>query len=289
MVTPTDLAPAADAELEAITPDGSGEEDVPDPEPVVADDIEKDDAPAPDGTPDPLDDVRQRLDEQAQNLEKLTADNQRLRSELGRTQQLERRFEEFSGQNPLAAVDPRLDALEDRQLSMLDNQIAAEPDEARRTVLLRDRSELDQQRADRRTDARVDTHLARSAPDTQAPEVDSDSTAARSGVEGYARGKGVDPTAIPQSAWIQLPGESFTDSAKRVEGVIDGLASENGATERTGERRRAAAGGAPQKSGTALAGDDLINESLTPEGERRYHDDQDYHDRVDKAVTALKG
>lgn len=210
----------------------------------------------PDETPDPLEDIRAQLGAAARREELESLRNQ-VRSELGRSQRLEARLDALSSNNPLADVDPRLEANE-ALLTTLASVLVNSLDDAQSIAALRAAlSGLDQAkgvRAERKMRAELKDEILAALPQpqerAQEPPIQTpEQIAATNRVLGYADAKGVDPTRIPDAAWTTLPGETFDQAVQRVRGVIDALAAGDASTERVATRRQAAGAGAPSRNG----------------------------------------
>lgn len=205
--------------------------------------------------PDPLAELRQRLDGAA-SREELLALSQKVSSELGRAQRLEARIAELPA-NPLADVDPRLDANEALLTSIADALISsALTDDATKGALQSARSRLTEatgKRAEQRMRAELTAEVLKSLPQPQeqtAPQVSVESASATERVVGYAEAKGVNPADIPESAWNLVGNESLDQAVARVKGVVDSLAEQDAAATRVASRRTAAGPGTPARVGT---------------------------------------
>lgn len=191
-----------------------------------------------------------------------------VQSEMGRAQRLERLFEEFrkapkSEASPelLSEIESRLEQYEDFSLVTAEGLIANEyTDEAARARLIAARSNLSGAKSERerkrmRSELRAEV-MAAIPQAQQAEPADESPTQARSPeaqsataqVFGYAEAKGVNPDAIPETAWALQPGETLALATQRVKGIVDGLAAGGLAANRTASRRQAAGNGSPSRS-----------------------------------------
>lgn len=195
------------------------------------------------------------------------SDLERIARETGQIRALQGALDRLQGQNPLAALDPRLNASEgllgtlaeallgsdlisDTQRAQLQQAIAAYNQNgnvrARQQLRQEILSELQQQQP---------------PPPQQQPanaQTELEVYIAAEALKAYAAGKGVEWGSIPPADLQVRPGESVAQARQRVEGVITGLAQEDESTGRVQARRRGAGSGSPKRSGAAGNIDDLI-------------------------------
>lgn len=206
---------------------------------------------------DPLAEIREQITKAA-SKEELDGLRGQIRSELGRAQKLEARLNEMAGLNPLADVDPRLDANEALLTSIADALISSDlADDQAKAALRAARSGLDEakgKRAQNRMRAEMLDEVKKFLPqpktDDEAPPENPWLQANNDVVAELAeRLPDFDPLSIPREVW--LAGKAKGTPARAVAHVLrwaEQQAEEPAAT-RTATRRQAAGSGSPARSG----------------------------------------
>lgn len=226
---------------------------------AIGDSTEPDVDAAPQDEVDPLAEIRAQVGTAATKAE-LEAVRNQIRSELGRSQRLEARLEAMAGANPLADVDPRLDANENLLTSIAEALIASDltDDEAKR-ALRASRSALDSARTTReRNKDRADLlrEVRDALPQTTAASGASDpwAQATQDVIADLAElMPDFDVSSIPATVWQE--GRTKGTPARAAAHVLR-WAERQAATpavERTATRRQAAGAGAPSRQGAAGA------------------------------------
>ncbi len=225
--------------------------------------------PSEGDTPDPLADVVKRLgeiEEQAKTLGGL--DPNQINTDRGRLAAVQSGLDQLKNVDPTAAINPRIEGLSEEIGELFDLLAASEllPEETRAVIRQR-RSERTTSRQIEALEAKIEAQ--KSPPTTpeeeSVPQQSPEALAATNRVIGYAQGKGVDPSAIPADAWQPQTGETLQAAVTRVRAVIDGLASEDGATDRVATRKTAAGSGSPNGTG-GPTGIDTILTKLDEQG-----------------------
>ena len=208
---------------------------------------------------DPLAELRAQVSGAARRDELESLRNQ-IRSELGRSQRLEARLDALAGGNPLAAVDPRLDASESLLTGIADALIDSDlADDRMKSSLRGARAALESAKGARaqsrmREELRDDILKALPQPAAE-PAAAVDDPWAQATVDVYAelveRLPDFDATAIPATVWGE--GRAKGSPARAAAYVIR-WAEQQAATpaERTAARRQAAGAGAPGRSGSTV-------------------------------------
>ena len=218
--------------------------------------------------PDPLVELRERLTE-FERTYATKAELHPLASNLGRVDGIQSALDEAAKADPLAAVDPRLTAIENLNianatalLGLGDEQVSTAEKAALRSSLV----EIDTARTQRSQDVAIATAKTELRAELQPPE-DTEEVEAKPvrtpetiEVAGYAEGKGVDFASIPTTAWRLAEGETMQQAIARVKSVVDSLAEEAASPERVATRRQAAGSGTPSRSGAAMNDLQLIED-----------------------------
>jgi len=212
---------------------------------------------------DPLADIRAQLGGAARRDELESLRNQ-VRSELGRSQRLEARLEAMAGANPLADVDPRLDANEALLTSISDALIDSElTDDRMKSALRASRSALDAAkgvRAQGRMREELKADILKALPKVEEPVQTLDPWA-QATADVVADLKGLlpdfDPTTIPATVWNA--GKAKGTPARAAVYVIRWAEQQaaNPAAERIAVRRQAAGDGSPARSGASPSVTDM--------------------------------
>ena len=245
----------AETESEVTTTEPSVED-------APVEDAPTEDAPVVEETPeeepepDPLAELRVQL-ENAATKDELNA----VRSNVGRIDSIQSTLDALAKRDPLAEVDPRIDANEQLTTALAQALIGLDDDvvpglnkEALRTAT----AAVEAARGERALTAKVEKLLAeRQQPDPEPQPVaqSSDADKATASVVGYAEAKGVDPTTL---TWTREPGETLEVASKRLKAVVDSLVNGEEATERIAERRAAAGSGSPARSGNANTTESIL-------------------------------
>lgn len=245
MVMDTGLQPEAD-EVEDDAADG------------IADSTDAGFEDAPQDEVDPLAELRAQVGTAATKAELESLRNQ-IRSELGRSQRLETRLEELSGRNPLADVDPRLDANENLLTSIAEALIDSDlTDDTAKRALRASRAALDSARTVRsqgrmREELKAEIlgalpPLQPAAPDASDPWAQATQDVLADIAENLP---GFDVQTIPAAVWNE--GRAKGTPARAAAHVLrwaERQAAEP-ATTRIATRRQAAGAGAPAREGAA--------------------------------------
>jgi len=224
---------------------------------------------------DPLAELRTQIGGAARRDELERLQNQ-VRSELGRSQRLEARLDAMAGANPLADVDPRLDASEQLLTGIADALIDSDlTDDRMKSALRASRSALDTAkgvRAQSRMREELKTDILAALPKPSvAPETQADDPWVQATVDVVAELRERLPdlypptmsdqlvvASIPKAKWNEgLAKGTPTRAAAHVLRWVEQQAQES-ATDRIAARRQAAGSGAPARTGVPANDEDTI-------------------------------
>jgi hypothetical protein len=246
---------------------------------------------------DPLDEIRAQVGTAATKAELESLRNQ-IRSELGRSQKLEARLDELAGANPLADVDPRLDANENLLTSIADALIASDlTDDRMRSLLSNSRAALDSARG-ARAQGRMREELKREIISALPQNAQVDATAETNPwaqatqdviAEIAETSPDFDAATIPNDVW--LAGKNRGTPARAAAHVLRWVAehAETPAATRTATRRAAAGAGSPARQGSALAAITTMNEADAAYNAERITSEQYRELRERLGVGAIPG
>ena len=222
---------------------------------VIADSSDASAEAEPQKEVDPIADLRAQLGGAARRDELESLRNQ-VRSELGRSQRLEARLDALAGANPLADVDPRLDANENLLTGIADALIDSElTDDRMKGTLRAARSALDAAkgaRAQGRMREELKADILKALPQPASTETHADNPWAQATADVIAEIKDrlpdFDPNTIPKTVWDA--GSAKGSPARAVAHVIRWAEqqAEEPAASRTATRRQAAGVGSPARS-----------------------------------------
>lgn len=230
--------------------------------------------------PDPLVVIKESLE----NLKRVAATKDELHpliSNIGRIDSLQSTLDDIAKADPLATVNPVIEALQadigDLVAAM--SQLEELPAETRAALTAnRAKRVSDRDKADLQSqiDALKNTTSTDTEPPPKTPEFEQQRTALGSQLQGYALAKGVDWDAVVNAGLTAFkPGEedNLPAAAKRVQDDIDAMANESGATTRVAERAEAAGPGTPSRSGNATVIETLLTK-LDEEGQSALSEDE---------------
>ena len=214
---------------------------------------------------DPLAELRAQVGTAATKAELESLRNQ-IRSELGRSQRLETRLEELSGRNPLADVDPRLDANENLLTSIAEALIDSDlTDDTAKRALRASRAALDSARTVRsqgRMREELKAEILGALPPLQPTAPDPWAQATQDVLADIAENlPGFDIQTIPATVWNE--GRAKGTPARAAAHVLrwaERQAAEP-ATTRIATRRAAAGTGAPARQGATGAAINTMDEA----------------------------
>ena len=221
---------------------------------VIADSSDPKVEAEPSKEADPLATLAGRIGTLEQSIARLNAlDPAEVKRDLGQLRTLQGQYDRIVATNPLADVDPRLDANEALLTSIADALIASDlTDDRMKSTLSASRSALDTVkgvRAQSRMREELKADILRALP---APVVETNPWQ-QATVDVFAelaeRLPDFDPTSIPLTVWTE--GQAKGSPARAAAHVIrwaEGQA-QNPAVERTAARRQAAGNGSPSRSG----------------------------------------
>ena len=230
--------------------------------------------------PDPLAEIKESLEE----LKRVAATKDELHpliSNYGRIDSLQATLDDIAKADPLATVNPTIEALQadigDLVAAM--SQLEELPAETRAALTAnRAKRVSDRDKAD--LQAQIDVLKNVTPTDTETPqktpEYDQQRAALGSQLQGYAIAKGVEWDAVVSAGLTTFkPGEenNLPAAAKRVQDDIDAMANESGATTRVAERAEAAGPGTPSRSGNATRIETLLTK-LDDEGQAALSEDE---------------
>lgn len=231
-------------------------------------------------TPDPLDDLRAQVGAAATRAD-LESLRTQIRSELGRSQKLEARLDTLAGKNPLADVDPRLDANENLLNSIAEALIDSDlADDRMKAGLRAARAALDSAKGARvtgRMREELKAEILGALPsNTQEVPVDS-SPWAQATQDVAAELAETLPTfdinTIPATVWAEGRGKGRPSLA--VAHVLKWVAQQGTETVSRPAARRAAAGtGSPAREGAASAAINSMSEADAAYGAERITHEQ---------------
>jgi hypothetical protein len=246
VVMETELAPAVDE----VAPEGAA------PETEAVEEVA-----------DPAVEQAARFDKIEASLERLKGlDPNAVRSALGRISSLQSAVDDVSKRNPLADVDPRLDANETLLTSIADALIASElTDDRMKTALVAARSGLDSAKGARATNRmraelkdEILSALPKPAPETEPADNPWAQATADVVAELSERLPDFDPNTIPKAVWDA--GVAKGTPARAVSHVVRWAEqkAQEPAADRVSARRQAAGVGAPARTGVPANDEDII-------------------------------
>ncbi len=206
---------------------------------------------------DPLEDLRAQVGTAATKAE-LESLRSQIRSELGRSQKLEARLDALAGANPLADVDPRLDANEALLTSIADaltnSDLTDDRDKAALRASLSALVSAKGARAQGRMREELKAEILGALPGNTAVTDDSNPWAVATQdvlAEIADTLPGFDANSIPSTVWAEGRAKGTpTRAAAHVLRWAQQQAVEPAAT-RTATRRQAAGAGSPARQGAA--------------------------------------